>query len=121
MPRVLRIKRGGGDKLGAVEHGSSTDGQQEGDLFTLHHLNRLHQRFKTGVRLNTAERLDVEALEGVIHLRHHAVVFHAATAEGDKHSAARRNFSSQMGDLPLAEQNTGRGMQNKIIHHGQSC
>ena len=118
MPGVAvgGVTGGGGDELGAVNHRTAADRQQEIDVFRLHHLDRFHQRFVGRVRLDAGELPHVAAGQRAVHLIQHAVFLHAAATVGDQDACVRRDLAGHFGNLVFAEQDFGWGMQNEVLH-----
>ncbi|MNT84363.1 hypothetical protein D3C72_2243670 [compost metagenome] len=105
-----------GDELGAIDHRTATDGQQEIDVLCTHDLDRFHQRFVGWVRFNTGELLHVTTRQCGINLIQHAVLLHAAATVGDQNACIGRDLLRQAGNLVLTEQDFGWGMKNKVLH-----
>ena len=110
------VMRGSGDKLGAIQYGTTANGQQVGDFLFAGNFHRVHQRLVRWVWLNPAELQHVQTLQCAQHLVEHAGFFHAAAAVGNQHASVSGDLSAQVFDSAFTEQNAGRGMKIKIKH-----
>ena len=105
-----------GDELGAVQHGTAADGEQEGDLLFAGDFHRVHQRFVRRVWLDAAELTHVQTVQGAVNLIQHAGFFHAAAAIGDENTGVSRDLRAQVSDSVFTKQNAGWGVKVKVIH-----
>ncbi len=112
--RIIMGSRG--DELGAVQHGAAADGQQEVDPLGAGQLDRPHQGLVGGVGLDAAEFKQGHAGQFAADLGQQAAAHHAAATVGDEDAGVARQLFTQLGDLALAEQDLGRGMQGEVVH-----
>ena len=104
------------DKLGAIQHRTAADRQQESDLLFAGELHRIHQGFVRRVRLDAAKFKDIQAIQSGEDLIQDACFFDAAAAVGDQYAGFRRDLFTQLFNRAFAKQNAGWGMQVEIIH-----
>ena len=109
---------GGGDELGAISDGTSTDGDEEGVVGT--HLlddgDGLHQSIVIGVGFNSAELSDLVSLEGLHDLVVDAVLLDGTASVGDEDLLVLRDVLGELGDLALTEDDTGGVDEIESVH-----
>ena len=118
LPGIRRglVARGRGDELGPVRDRAAAHGQQEVDALGLDHLDGLHQRLEGGIGLDAGELEHRAAGQRRADLVEHAVLLDAAAAVGDQDARVGGNLLPELGDLALAEEDLGGGVEDEVVH-----